>query len=312
MLEVEKIREHGKGGSLRSFQADIIDQPEALQQWEELLNACFGVPQGRRYLEDFPVWDRQWQSGSLIRLGAFQKDQLVASVSVRLAKLRVQDLQGSNQVVSIACVGAVATYPAFRGYGLASELLSLGIQWAEERSASHILLWSSGLSRLYSRLGFELLGTQVRIPLQKIRFPQVASYEIHQGWNPALFDVLKKRSDGLVLESCDEAWYSAHRHVRWYWVGPEKAPLAYLAYERGIDLKQAVHEWGGDPQGLLSLLVALKAECPEAFLLGASEHEAVFQDWGCEVGACETEPVAWVKSLHGSLQNFWIWGLDAT
>ena len=236
------------------------------EQLEHLLNRSFGVPEGASFYDDFPVWK---STANLIRVGAYENDRLLASASVRTASLRAP-----GGVLKVGLIGAVVTDEGWRGRGLASQLVSLGEQWAETRSCALIVLWGSEHS-LYQKLGFELCGSQVRMALSEIDFSEAAGIrEIKVGWDPVIFDMIKARPEGLAITDEDQAWFTAHRNVEWYYIGDKNAPVsekAYLGYNRGIDLQGIVHEWGGNKDALLKLLGFLKSKKPELELLGHPE-----------------------------------------
>ena len=302
--------------SLNGLHADVIDTESSLKQFSDLLDQCFTVPQGMRYLHDFPVWDADFGVAPLIRIGVFQNQTLLATTAVRIANIKTQE----DSHLRAALVGAVATRPEWRGRGLASKTVAFAIEWAKERDAQAALLWSSN-SELYQRLGFEYCEQQMNIPLSKIQFPDSIVQarnqpKIYVGWHPQLFKLIQQRSGGLVLEDKDRHWFGAHRNVDWYYVGTADHPKAYAACGRGIDLKNTIHEWGGEKEGLLYLLSHLKASLPSAYLLSSPAHmEELIHTWGCEVAFGETEPLCMAKNLVADsplTQQFWVWGLDAS
>lgn len=256
---------------------EMIEGKAANRLFAELLDQAFGVPAGRRFLDDFPIWDADLMPDgeSLARLGAFSPSEsvgahgksktLVASAGVRLGRLKAT---GSGYL-KVGMIGAVATHPAYRGQGLASKLVVDAVDWAQKRGAAAVFLWGSEHS-FYRRLGFELCGEQAIVPLNDVEWGEFGQEEpLREGWTPALFDVLVSREGGLALEPDDRIWLEAQRSVKWYWIGPAEKPSAYAAVGRGIDLAGLVHEWGGEPRSLKALLGRLKSLHPEASILGS-------------------------------------------
>jgi predicted N-acetyltransferase YhbS len=329
---------------------DIIDGPEQMSQLSALLDEAFNAPASGDYLSDFPVWNQSIGPGpdSAIRIGVFDGDQLVACSAVRLASLRVPagDLK-------VGLIGAVATSPSHRGKGLASRTVSLAVEWARERGAAMAMLWGQETS-LYERLGFELCGMQVRAPLAELDLGpkprDLSNVILGRGWVPTLMRSLRTRGSGLRIASSDERWIEAHSRVQWYWLGDPEAPMAYAAIDRGLDLQGVVHEWGGESEAALKLLLQLvRMERPEAQLLGnpalfgaynigaspsghspkTSEIEFLCMARALDVAkiisahgivlsaddAMLTTPNAAVcRRLFGPAENalpLWIWGLDA-
>lgn len=248
---------------------DELNQDDSLKQFSMLLDHCFQVPQGQRFLDDFPIWDISFQVPNILRIGAFQESSLRACAAVRTANLMAV---GGN-TVKVAIIGAVASHPELRGKGVASQLVSVACQWAKGQGAALVALWGSE-HELYRRIGFELVGSQLRVPLRDLVEGDVASYstahagEIHSGWAPGIFNLAQKRTRGLRLEDSDRQWWEGHRHTEWYYYGDPKAPRAYLGMGRGIDLANIIHEWGGDPTALKALFADLVQKRPEASLLG--------------------------------------------
>ena len=241
-----------------AIQYRAIQGTQAQEQFSGLLDRSFPVLTGTRFFDDFPVWDEKF--GAIThKVGGFSNNELVCSSGVRLAKLKTPSAQ-----LLVGIIGAVATDEKWRGKGLASEAVSHAIQWAQEKGATMLLLWGSEHA-LYSRLGFELTGIQVQVPISQLSLdPKTDSDSIRSGWNHELFQHLRKRSHGLALEPTDEIWFSEHKNVKWLWT---KDFQAYLAYGRGIDLQGIVHEWGGENNALLRLLSTIHKENPEAKLL---------------------------------------------
>lgn len=247
---------------------DLITAEKHGASFTSLLDHAFAVPAGSHFLDDFPVWNEQLvpNSHEMIRLGVFNKEDLVACCGVRIAQLVTT---GPNSLC-VAIIGAVATREDQRGKGLATQVVSLGLQWAQERGAALVLLWGSE-HRLYEKLGFDLCGIQHRIPLsQLVLNPQVQAIEdVKQGWTSSLYYVIRQRASGLALRLQDRVWYEAHKNVQWYWSGSEEHPTAYAAVGRGIDLKDVVHEWGGERKALEGILSKVKVNHPSAVLLGS-------------------------------------------
>jgi GNAT superfamily N-acetyltransferase len=235
----------------------------AQRELEKLLARHFPVPAQGSFYDDFPVWDERFGK-KIFRIGAYSGQRLVASASVRLAELRVP-----HGPLPVALIGAVVTEEEFRGQGLASETVARAIQWALQSKAAAVFLWGSEHS-LYQRMGFELCGAQVRIPLASILATRSKiAARVNEGWNPAIMKLLEKREQGLVLQATDQPWIEAHKNVRWFWTGEASAPSAYAAFGKGMDLAGLVHEWGGTPASCIEIFRSIHATAPDAALLGA-------------------------------------------
>ncbi len=250
-----------------------INEPQELSR---LWDRAFPVSGGRSYTDDFPIWNcgRLEKEGQVVFFKARDpsKRNVVSVAGVRLARLRVPS--GS---IPIALIGGVATTPEVRGQGLASQCVKLAMDWARHKGATLIALWGSEHA-MYQKLGFELCGEQVRVPLQALMtdapIQGVETLTVNRGWTPGLMLPLLRREGGLALAPADEDWLSAHAGTSWYWTGNTDRPSAYAALGRGIDLQHLVHEWGGSRAELWAILRAIRTEDPDAQILG---HPSLLQ-----------------------------------
>ena len=270
---------------------DLIEGFQAKRQFSRLLDEAFSVKAETHFFDDFPIWDETFSPPELARIGIFSKSdhetKLVSCAGVRLATMKA----GAREF-KVGLIGAVATHPDFRAQGLASKTVSFAMSWAQDRGASALFLWGSEYA-LYQKMGFELCGEQIRKKLAELSLVK-NSTPIQRGWNSALLPLLQKRSFGLKLETHDLRWLSAHRSVDWFWSGEEKAPTAYVAIGRGIDLQNLVHEWSGEAADLRSLLAHVLAQNPQAELLGSP---GLFRDFGFDFDPATVEFLCLCKVL---------------
>jgi len=235
---------------------------------EKLLNQGFQVPSGSSFFDDFPVWDER-RGADALRIGAYISERLVASACARIVHLKTP----TGEALKAGVIGCVATHDNWRGEGFATELVTQANAWLAERDVAVTFLWGSE-HNLYRRMGFELCGAQVIAPLSECSFQRDEDGEsslglLQKGWNPAIFEMLRVRPYGFVLEEKDLDWFQGHRNVQWYWLGEGKNPKAYAALGRGIDLQGLIHEWGGEPAALSELFQQLSKKHPEASILGS-------------------------------------------
>ncbi len=302
--------------------------PTDRPQFEAMLDACFSVPQGLHYLEDFPVWDFSGATG-VLRLGVFGPNRaLLACTAARVTDAWVGRPGGAKY--RIALIGAVATDARARGKGYASELVTMASAWAQEQGALLALLWGSE-HHLYQRLGFDLCGAQKRIPLSQLPLGGGGA-EIKKGWQPAIFDLLKKRSGGLALTDTDLGWMAKHKNVQWWSAWKDGAPQAYAAINRGIDLQNFVHEWGWAEggQGTFAQLLAEVAKThagaeilvpgvalPAGFPCPAALHQSLPAEF---LGLARVlDPAKLIRAFHAdaqvsarSLEGGWELALEGT
>lgn len=239
-------------------------QTEHFSQWRNLLTRSFPVPKNACFFDDFPVWDPNVvpEGPRLLRVGAFQDRKLIATTGVRIALLKAPRFS-----LPIALIGAVTVEESHRQQGLATQIVTLALEWAKQSGAAMAVLWGSEHS-LYGRLGFELCGRQQQVSLSELDLGSTSSEKTHRDWTPALFKCLQQREMGLFLEPIDLKWVEAHRNVEWFWTGSKDQPTAFAAYGRGIDLQGMVHEWGGKKEELFRLLEEIRELYPQASLLG--------------------------------------------
>jgi predicted N-acetyltransferase YhbS len=265
-----------------------------------LLDHCFDVPPGRHYFDDFPIWDPAVvpEDPSLYRRTTFDQDRLIACAGMRL-------VTAGPARLPLALIGAVATDPAYRGKGFASTLVSELCVHAAGEGARFALLWGSE-HRLYERLGFALAGKQIRAPLAQLSL-ESAPVQVLEGWDDSLFETIRNRPDGVNLRQEDLRWYRLQKSVQWYRCEHEGRITAYAAMNRGIDLQNIVHEWGGERSPLSRLLARIRAIHPQAELLGPADSP----EFG--LSAFPHEFLALVKPLTPEPvpRSLWIWGLDA-
>lgn len=251
-------REEVKSG----LELRLIERQDDVDLFSNLLDHSFLVPKGEKFFDDFPVWDPRNQARS-VRVGIFKKKELASCAGMRFC-----DLKTPIGILPVAIIGAVATHPEWRGLGLASDLVDFLTNEAKKKGAALCLLWGSN-HELYRRLDFELCGIQVVSPLSNLDLSTSTVETIKRGWNFFLFQRLKQREQGLALGDQDLSWYSLHKNVEWFWTGPQEYPTAYAAYGRGIDLKNMVHEWGGNPEDLKHILAVILEKYPDAQILGS-------------------------------------------
>ncbi len=273
----------------QSQQSNSIHNVEEL--YSDLLDLCFKVPQGSHFLDDFPVWNVQNQKNpsKFLRLAAFENQKMVSTASVRLA-----DLYVNEDRLFVAILGAVATHPDWMRKGFAKQGIIQAIEWARQQGASFIALWGSEYE-FYRSLGFELCGQQVRVPLKCLPLSDVRQSTFNEGWNPAIWAMIKRRKSGLRVHEDDQKWFTAHKNVKWFWVGQPSMPKAYAALGKGIDLTGIVHEWGGDPAYLNELLFQIRQKYPETEMIG---HSSLFQLYGYPFTESQMEFLCLAKVLN--------------
>jgi predicted N-acetyltransferase YhbS len=265
-----------------------------------LVSEAFQYPAGRFFFEDFPVWD----SDSVVRLGCVREDRLLSHVGIRYSILR-----GSEGPIPIALIGAVATAENERGKGLSSLLLREALQRIDETACAWTLLWGSEHS-FYSRFGFKLEGVQARALISELSIPiaGLQSRRPTEGIHGKIWQHLHSRTAGVAFQAADRDWVFRHRSVRWL---SFEEPFAFIAYERGMDLRHIVHETGGDLEGIQQLLYWIYRDCPIAQVM-AEPRELLRLGFPQE--SLTHEHLCLARPRHpGQAWNpeFWVSGLSA-
>ncbi len=117
-------------------------------QLEPLFHTCFSIPK-KDFVKKFPIlFDRQRMDNMNVMV---EKGRVASHVG---AVRRALDLLGTR--LQATFIGAVCTYPAFEGQGLASKLLHHVIK--KDRKQGCDLLLISGFRGLYQRLGAAYVG----------------------------------------------------------------------------------------------------------------------------------------------------------
>lgn len=262
-----------KPHSHEPFQWKPLRTDQDLKDYERLLNEAFQVSPGRSFFEDFPIWNHPLSSPRL-QLGVWDQDVLVGGACARIVEVQ---LQGFSTSLKAGLIGGIVTDSKYRKKGLASEATQKLLDWLKRQHVPLAVLWGSEYS-LYQKIGFELCGIQYRVPITQLQLPKQrkSGYQLHYGWSSGIFDLIQKRSCGIVLTEQDRSWYEAHKNVQWVWAESALGVEAYVAWNRGIDLNGMIHEWGGEPEALVVLLHYLQHQKPELEIIG---HPAVFEEF---------------------------------
>ncbi len=229
--------------------------------YEALLNQSFPVPKGSSFFDDFPIWSNQFDSRT-IKIGAFDSQNLIGCAGLRFANLTLPLSE-----IKIGIIGGVVVHPQYRKKGVANQLIKRLVEVAKTEQSVMVILWGSE-HELYQRLGFELCGLQVRVPLAKLDLPKAKGI-IRFGWRQSIFEAMQKRNSGLKLDSNDISWLSAHKNVQWLSEETLTDQSSYVGFNRGIDLRGMVHEWGGPRNQVKNLLARVLEQIPSAEILGS-------------------------------------------
>lgn len=284
--------------------------PDSGDDFEVLVDRAFGLTAPESYLADFPVWDPEIAPASnRHQIGGFIGPRLACTASIRFADYRFVDGTAS----SLGLIGAVATDPDFVRRGYASEAIGILIQEGDRRGVGAFALWGSD-SPLYRSRGFEFGGRQLRVSLRALEFPRISipGFELRSGWDSAIAEHLFARKSGLQYGERDIDWLSRHSNVEWLRIEVDGKCLAYVGWNRGIDLPNIVHEIGGEAGPCLALLGALRERHSDLEWIAHPELLSSWKIKGSERGAVETLAQFRLRSLSSEkTDEIWLSGMDS-
>ncbi len=154
-------------------------------------------------------------------------------------------------------IGSVATDPRFRNQGLCSAVLATAEDELRRRGALLAILWADDPD-YYAKRGWRPFGWEIdfHLPAECMeRLPEPFGVRERSPADDAQIHALYERHAERVTRSAEET------HSLLGCPGMEVLVLerwgriaGYTCLGRGSDLRDVVHEWGGDAQALLALL----------------------------------------------------------
>lgn len=289
----------------------MIDESNA-RLVNDLVSDAFQYEAPHRFFHDFPVWG----SSRVLRLGLFEGSELLSHVGIRFCVMNTAAISAaatnprSAEKHKVAIIGAVATLESKRGMGLSSKLLTEALRIIDEAGCSWSFLWGSEHA-FYGKFGFSLQGVQARAALKEwsVDPKDIVTKDIKSGMTESIFQSLLKRKNGISFLEEDREWVFKHKTVKWYSI---ENPFAFVAFERGMDLKHMIHEIGGDQRALEKILYALFNDDADAEIIGS---EAELIQLGFDEGKLLLEHLCLARPKNPSQKwnsAFWISGLSAS
>ncbi len=172
-----------------------------------------------------------------------------------------------DSTLDLGMIGLVYTDPEFRRLGLASACVEACVEDLEQRGVPLAALWSDRHD-FYRRLGFERTGRENHYVLT----PSVCAQALG-GFSPVdeVSPVLPRDLEPLeALYRCKPTWVERAPGDLGQliqapgcdvWVARRDGePTAYAAMGRGDDFPGVVHEWAGEPAGVLACLARFAEE----------------------------------------------------
>lgn len=195
---------------------------------------------------------------------------------------RVVRVHAAGRSTRIGMIGLVFTEPDARGRGLAGACVDACAERLRERGATLAALWSDKRA-FYGRLGFTAAGREwlYRVDAESCaaarRSTGAPAPEVSPPRAPdwtALEALYTARTGRAEREPGALARLASAPDCRVRVARAEGRPLAYAACGRGDDFRGVVHEWAGEPGGVLACLETLARESgPVHWLTGPVDEE---------------------------------------
>ncbi len=152
-------------------------------------------------------------------------------------------------------IGAVSTDEAQRGRGLASAVLERAEAELAARGCAVAILWAEDAS-FYTNRGYSEVGAEVDYCLSAelaSRLPDTSHIRMATTRDFDEMHSLYMQHERRVERSAEESRALFATPGMQVLVQESAARLAaYACYERGMDLKNVLHEWAGAPEGVLA------------------------------------------------------------
>jgi len=249
-------------------------QPEQRQELLDWLDD--GLRGGRRgrLLAEYPT---ALEPGPRARhFAARVEGRLAAHALVKIARATA-----GGRTQPLGMIGLVYTDPAFRGQGLAGRCVEACVRHLVHCGVPLAALWSDRHS-FYARLGFHPAGREFLYRVSRgsaararLRLPGPYAVEPpgHADW--AALEALYAQKPARVARAPGElARLARCPDSRLLLARSGARVVAYAALGRGDDFSGVVHEWAGEPGGVLACLGELFGEREELLLLAGPQEEA--------------------------------------
>ncbi len=183
-----------------------------------------------------------------------------------------------GRVLEAGMIGLVYTDPAHRRRGLATRCVEACVRDLARAGAAVAVLWSDRHA-FYERMGFHAAGHEAMLRIPTSMLPTVAlrpPASVTTGpprleeWD-ALEPLIHAHPGFALREPGALRRLAAAPDCRVCVARDANGPVAYAALGRGDDFPGVVHEWAGDPGGVVACLEALGAGADEIALLCGPE-----------------------------------------
>lgn len=200
----------------------------------------------------------------------------------------------------VGLIGSVVTSEPFRGRGLGRSLIDQALARLKQKGCAIALLWSDRDS-FYSKSGFVRAGAE--------RTAQVSPQPTGLIDGPAMIEFDRQKHLGALWRLYSQKTFRFDRSLeeqRRLVSIPRTRVLvtevagrvtAYVAVGKGADFQGYVHEWGGDPLHVGSMLLRLAQELPKDQKLGVIAPASEANLFGIPLESSSVATLAWIHVL---------------
>lgn len=281
-----------------------------INEWISFLDSQFEYGDSHSYGVDFaPLFEDKAISNSRL---IYIDGRIAASAIVYPKKMFI-----GEDTLNLGVIGAVATHPDFRNQGMSSAIIEELEKIAQSLKLDGMILWSDK-EEFYSKLGFFPLGQQLIYFLASLESAPEVSGKATRGWNLAqvsnLYNMHVVRS-----ERTQEYWKSLERITscdRYQWVDDTGAVKAYLGFNRGKDMQNVIHEWGGEADFLHALVSEVLRTHPNLMWLTHPDlNDPIRKKLPTDEKPILKSHLGLMRLFHkiepAIIERLWFWGLDS-
>ncbi|MEO0650412.1 MAG: GNAT family N-acetyltransferase, partial [Planctomycetota bacterium] len=273
-------------------------------------------------------------SGRLVSLAQGERVLSACAILVRDAQL------ASGARLRLGLIGWVATDPAARRRGLASQVLTAAEAELAAAGCELALLWADD-PEFYRRRGYLDLGTERDLALDASSLRRLPAWEgpgrATRALDPqadagATLGLYRGQPAHVRRTLTEHAALLGANRMRGRVATQDGAAVAYALEGRGGDLQGVVHEWSGDPEAVLGLQRELAGAALErgerAFVIGPGHEHPVCAAWealdlaptlgtlgmGRGLGASDRPSPSALhppRAAEVSRRGLFLWGLDS-
>lgn len=232
-----------------------LDEPRALRSEEhssalKLINSTLRPNGPRTILKEYPLvlGKKNIENMRVIVEGG----EVLSHAAIYFSKLRSGDL-----VFTVGGINSVATDVAYRGRGLGSEVMRDCIKVMRDSSCHLSILWTQRHG-FYRNLGYETAGSSRLFKARARQFSHVPrdckiiSYSPR--YMPGIIEIHNRENLRTERTAKEYETYFALPKTRALLAVRGKTVSAYAVMGKGEDLRNCIHDWGGDPRDLLALV----------------------------------------------------------